>query len=88
MKTHLKKFWLIIKVFFVVILECLIITLPIYLNLSLYIGVVVSNILTFMLALVSAGTFRQLGRQLADNDTEATEQEETIEATESNDSEL
>ena len=71
MKTQIKKFWLIIKAFIIIILECLIITLPIYLDLPIYVGVVISNILTFMLALTSANIFCQLGRQLSEPDTES-----------------
>ena len=74
MKTQLKKIWLIIEAFFIIILECLIITLPIYLDLSIYVGVVVSNILTFTLAIFSANIFRKLGHMLSEPEKEPTEQ--------------
>ncbi|MBP3548426.1 MAG: hypothetical protein J6J64_07100 [Alistipes sp.] len=80
MKTKIQKFVLIVKVLGFVIAECLIIIAAIALALEMppYAGILVSNILTFLLALAAASSFKQFSRYISEADIEASRKEQEL----------
>uniref|UniRef100_UPI004056D984 hypothetical protein n=1 Tax=Alistipes sp. TaxID=1872444 RepID=UPI004056D984 len=78
MKTKIQKFVLIVKVLGFVIAECLIIIAAIALEMPTYAGILVSNILTFLLALAAASSFKQFSRYISEADIEASRKEQEL----------